>query len=100
MAKREDIPREPVPDGRKGTEGCGWDHQEKQHDAWGNPIGHDVFSKSPCDHDPKIGFRVPDCAYKGFDTFTWPEGKVCEYELPGETEERQTDDYEDIQPKR
>lgn len=88
MAKREDVPREQVPDGRVG----------QKHGI--EPLGRTIFGQSPVDSDLMTKFTVPDCAYKGYDPFTWPEGKACEYDLPGETEERQSAETEEIKPNK
>jgi hypothetical protein len=96
--KREDIPRCPVPDDRSGQTGCGHDHIDSQADRLSNPSGHNVDSESPCDTDPMNCYKVPDCAYKGYDSFTWPEGKASPADLPHGG--HQPDDIEEFKPKR
>jgi hypothetical protein len=73
---RKEIEREQPSDGRVSQKGC--------IDV---PFGHKIDQASPCDTDPMHGFTVPDCAYKGFDSYTWPEGRASDEELPCCTKE-------------
>jgi hypothetical protein len=89
MGDRKDIPRCPRPDGRVSQTGC-----------IDKAFNHEVFSQSECDNDPMVKFTVPDCAYRSYDSFTWPEGKACEEDLPGHGCNHQSDETEDIKPTR
>jgi hypothetical protein len=96
--KREDIPRCPVPDERVGQKGD-LGPVGRFHDNWSNPSGHDVYQPSPADSDPMSKYTVPDCSYKGYDPFTWPNGQANPADLPGCCG-HQPDDIEEIKPKR
>ena len=100
MSGRIEVPREERPDGRVAQKGD-IGPLARSVDAWTNPAGHEIYSAAPCDADPKAQYEVPDCAYKGFDSFTWKEGCVSPVELPcchGDDDPHQTDDVEEIQP--
>jgi hypothetical protein len=99
MSLRKEIERCPVADDRNGKSG-GIEPLSPGVDDWGNPRGHNVDSASPYDSDEKTKFTVPDCSYKGYDSYTWPEGRADVRDLPCHNEERQPDDYEEIKPNK
>jgi hypothetical protein len=78
---RKEIERDTINDGRVSQKGD-LGPIGRTHDSWGNPFGHDVCTPSPVDSDPKTHYTVPDCAYKGYDSYTWPEGKADDKDLP------------------
>ena len=85
---RDEIERCPRPDGRIPQSGGI------------EPIGREIYGASECDKDPMAQYTVPDCAYKGYDSYTWPEGRADCRELPHGMKEHQDDSYEEMKPNK